>query len=177
MTKHLMIDFETYALTPDALVLSLGAVLFTREGISKAYQWFFSMSEQMENRRVIDPDTVDWWSKQSNTAKETIKKSKQSDASIIQQLKAFSSFISQDTRVWANPSSFDIPIAEHLFHQYELSIPWKYYNFRCYNTFKQMFDIAKNKPFTGVKHNALYDAIYQANNVIDWLKENPQYDK
>ena len=64
---HVMIDIETLSTTPDAVVMSVGAVKFdpkaTRPPTNKTL-WRPDIDEQTERDRHVSESTLEWWSKQ-----------------------------------------------------------------------------------------------------------------
>ena len=61
MAKHLMIDMETMAVSPTAVVLSLGAVHFNPYGNGYGDKIYFKidLDDQDKLNREIDPNTLE----------------------------------------------------------------------------------------------------------------------
>jgi hypothetical protein len=61
-----MIDLETMAVSPNAVILSLGAVHFNpwRNGYGDKLYMRINIDDQDVLGREVDPSTLDWWSKQ-----------------------------------------------------------------------------------------------------------------
>lgn len=60
-----MVDFETLGTSKDAVVLSVGLVVFNREtchAYDKVYEEF-DVPLQIYRERTVDPSTVSWWLK------------------------------------------------------------------------------------------------------------------
>lgn len=72
-----VLDFETLATKADCVVLSLAVTPFDRDKL-KSFQeyiedteyWKFEVGHQVEAGRIIDPKTLDWWSKQDPIVRE-----------------------------------------------------------------------------------------------------------
>ena len=66
MAKHLMVDLETMDTSPEATVLTLGAVHFNPWGNGYGDKIYFriNIDDQDALGRKVDPGTLDWWSKQ-----------------------------------------------------------------------------------------------------------------
>lgn len=184
--KHLMIDMETLDQTPDAAVLSLGAVTFTPDGILEEKSWIFDVRVQTSGRRLFDFDTIVWWLKQGEEAKTLFEKCVKHGQHPGIIFKEFAQWLSADSKypktdwnllVWSCGASFDIPIVENFMKRVGVTCPWKFWNHRCYRTIKQMHGIEEGKKNPGVKHDALDDARFQAKCLIDFLKANPQWEK
>lgn len=162
--KHLMIDLETLATTADGVILSIGAVPFDLEKNTVAEQGFYtsiSVDSNLEYERRVSEDTLIWWLKQPAAAQQVFHESKEH---LVTALELLSEFIGDnDYTVWSNGADFDIPMLAHAFTQTGVSIPWKFWNARCFRTYKNLPG-AKNVEvgLSGVKHNALADAYNQA---------------
>ena len=67
MSTHAMIDIETLATTPEAVVLSVGGVKFnpyTNEEPHAHLEFRLDIDEQTALGRDIDEGTLQWWAKQ-----------------------------------------------------------------------------------------------------------------
>ena len=63
MAKHMMVDLETMAVSPNAVVLTLGAVHFNPYGTGYSDKIYFriNIDDQDALNREVDPGTLDWW--------------------------------------------------------------------------------------------------------------------
>jgi hypothetical protein len=175
-----MIDFETLSTAPNTVVLSLGAVLFTREKIVDGVELVFDLEEQLRAKSDISGDTLVWWLKQGDAAKAIFERSLKTGMPMQTALKAITDLSGSATvKVWGNGASFDVAIIENLYRRARLPAPWKFWNHRCYRTLKAMHQIEAEakKPGDMVKHNALDDAMFQANCLIKFLQKNPGLDR
>ena len=66
---HLMIDLETLATTPEATVLTIGACKFDPNG-NTIDDTLYMRVEIDSQDRDIDPNTLEWWSKQDKQIQE-----------------------------------------------------------------------------------------------------------
>jgi hypothetical protein len=159
---QVMIDLETMGNGSNAAITAIGAVLFDNTGVKgqKFYE-VVNLASSVAAGGVMDPSTVLWRMKQSEAAR---KEFERPGMKIDQALIAFSNFISPTFPVWGNGSDFDNVILASAYNRLNIKLPWKYYNNRCYRTMKNMFDI----PFPPIQgaHNALIDAMYQAEHLI-----------
>ena len=67
MTTHAMIDIETLATSPEAVILSVGGVKFdpyTNEEPHSFIDMKLDIDEQTALSRDIDNGTMEWWAKQ-----------------------------------------------------------------------------------------------------------------
>lgn len=160
--KHVMIDLETLATTADAVVVSLGAVKFDNKKIdNRGFYTPISVESNLTYGRRISEDTLAWWMKQSDAARAVFNEPNETLESALDQLVSWIG--KDDPIIWSNGASFDIPILEHAFAQVGITVPWKFWNSRCYRTIKGLAK-AKQIKYAGpaVKHNALSDAYAQA---------------
>lgn len=165
--SHAIIDLETLDTpTPNnygCAVLSIGVVKFNpRTGLGDRFYRRLGY-DQASLFGAVSSSTLAFWAKQDPivraeafTAEHDIY---QSAADLVQ-------FMSGVTRVWGNGATFDIPIIEHWLQALGQRIPWKFSAARDCRTIE---DIAADigvvrKSFIrrGAHHNALDDAIYQA---------------
>lgn len=173
-----MLDFETLGQKPDTTVLSLGAVFFTREGILKEKEWVFDLKGQFNARRSVTADTLLWWMQQSEAARKVFTDTKKG-IMVKDFLHEMNCLIANpDTCVWGNGATFDVGIIENMYHTFQMELPWKFWNVRCYRTLKMMFGIEKvAPPREGTHHNALDDARYQAKCLMGFLNSHQEIDR
>lgn len=161
---NVMIDLETLGTSPDAPVLSIGAVYFdpATGRMGKEFHVKLNFVEGCRGRQ-IDPSTVEWWMGQSDEARSALTSGGSYDQ--YEALTSFGMFLKEDVRVWGNGATFDISMLENLYRQLGRTIPWKYYNVRDVRTVVAMAKGILNRDdftFKGIKHDALADAIHQA---------------
>lgn len=161
-----MIDLETMGLKPNAAIVSIGAVVFTESQIAEQFHMPVSLASCTSHGLTTDPSTVDWWMKQSAEARSSWQRD---DApSLGDALSAFSQWLSdvsgrseRNLRPWGNGADFDLVLLKSAYNALNADPPWRYYNHRCFRTIKGLFDVPE-LPRHGVHHNALDDAISQA---------------
>jgi hypothetical protein len=130
------------------------------------------VEEQKETGRHVDKNTLAWWGKQSDEAKKVLfADDKISIVETIQWLaKCFAAY--NVRYVWGNSTCFDNVILNHFIESNGTKTSlWKFYNNRCYRTLKNMYKGVKFDR-VGEHHNALDDAITQANHLIAICKKN-----
>ena len=179
MSLHCVIDIETLSLRPDALFLSIGAVMVdegTMEIISE-FDVAIDLEEETDanlDRFHIDPRTVMWWMGQSEAARAAI-----SDGlhTIEHALLSLTEWVSehgdlQDIRFWGNGPSMDIVILENAYREFGHLAPWMFSNVRCIRTVCENFDVRwKDHLPEGAAHDALEDAKAEAQGLIDCLRK------
>lgn len=165
--KHVMCDLETLGTTADAVILSIGAVKFDLAIGKIADEGFYrsiSIDSNLELKRRISESTLLWWLKQSAAAQSVFHEAKESlETALVE----FSDWIgTDDFTMWSNGADFDLPMLAHAYTQLQMETPWRFYNLRCFRTYKNLPGAKDIRaPDTGVKHNALSDAYMQAQTV------------
>lgn len=179
MKTHLMLDFETLGhIPPNVHTLSLGATLFNRNEILKTGHWHYQMEDQKVRGHIITPETQAWWDKQSPEARQVFVDVERDGKNQTEIIQSFLSWMdAKDVRVWSAGAGFDIPILELQIRECNEKIPWMFWNHRCYRTIKAMFHIEKEFQRKSLKHDALADAMYQAECIGYFLQKNPQVDQ
>lgn len=158
-----MIDCETLGTTASAVILSIGAVKFdlvSNKIDDAGFYASISIESNLDHGRRIQEDTLLWWLKQTPAAQAVFHESKITLASALVDLSDW--FGDGDYCVWSNGADFDLPMLAHAYSQIQVETPWKFWNSRCFRTYKNLpgaKDITI--PREGVHHNALADAHYQ----------------
>ena len=176
MARHLMVDLETMAVTPKAVVLTLGAVHFNPYGNGYSDKLYirFDLDDQDKLGREIDPNTLDWWAQQDKTVMEEAF-SPEDRVPLASAIDQFHKFAWGCDAFWAHGSLFDIAILEDLYRQLERTPPWQYWQIRDTRT---IFDLGWDPDMPKAsKHDALQDAIRQSvgvQNIYTKLKIKPR---
>lgn len=156
-----MVDMETMAVSPNAVVLSLGAVHFNPydSGIIDEIYFKIDLDDQDRLHREIDPNTLDWWSKQDPAIMEEAFDPK-GRLPLEEAINQFHKFAWGCTAFWSHGATFDLVIIENLYKQLNKPLPWQYWQLRDTRT---LFDLGHDPEMPqGSKHDALADAIRQA---------------
>lgn len=159
-----MIDIETLGTVADAVICSIGAVKFDLNSDAMDDAGFYasaSIDSNLESRRRIQEETLLWWLRQPLYAQAVFHEKKTTLRSCLEEL---SDWFGDDTfTVWSNGADFDLPTLAHAYAQQNMEVPWKFWNSRCFRTYKNLPQ-ANRVTFVpaGIKHNALTDAINQA---------------
>jgi DNA polymerase III epsilon subunit-like protein len=170
MAKHLMVDLETMATTPDAAILTIGAVTFNPNGF-EIYDEFYAkvdIDSIMELGAHIDEGTLKWWAEQSEDVREEAF-SEDGREHIKTIMDNFYKFCMGSSKFWSHGSSFDIVILEHYFRKVNKSPPWNFWEVRDTRT---LFDLGFDPEMPQAdKHHALADARRQAMGVQTMFKK------
>jgi exodeoxyribonuclease VIII len=161
MAKHLMIDMETLAVSPRAVILSLGAVHFDPYGDQIYDELYFKidLDDQDKLNREIDPNTIEWWGKQDTAIMEEAFSS-DNRIPLTEAVERFHKFSWGCDKFWSHGATFDLVIIEDLYRQLNKPLPWNYWQLRDTRT---LFDLGHDPEMTKEsKHDALADARRQA---------------
>lgn len=164
MAKHLMIDMETMAVSPRAVVLSLGAVHFNpwSTGYGEKIYFKIDLDDQDKLGREIDPNTLDWWAKQDPKIMDEAF-SPHDRIPLTEAMDRFHKFAWGCDCFWSHGATFDLVIIEDILRQLKRPLPWNYWQLRDTRT---LFDLGYDPDMPqGSKHDALQDAIRQATGV------------
>lgn len=172
-----MIDIETLGITPDTVVLTVGMVKFDPTSLDEPFDGVhikINPKEQKETGRVINRETLEWWSKQDPEVRDAAfsPEGQSSVKKALEQIQEYFKVLdSQDHNqgsiyirdVWGQGYGFDMTILNSLFRAFGMEAPWKFYQERDSRTW---FDLMPGdpRPKEGKLqlHNALSDAYYQA---------------
>jgi len=178
----IMIDLETLATSPDAAILTIGAVKFDPFGDDvndpKCTKFYTRVDLDSCDKigLVTNDDTIAWWANQSKEAQdEAFGETDRID--IVDAMHQLYKFCWGAKRVWSHGSGFDVIICEHIFRKIGKAIPWSFWEVRDTRT---LFDIGINPNRPPVlKHHALEDAWNQAvgvQNVFKTLQCTTKFD-
>jgi hypothetical protein len=182
MLTDIMIDLETLATSPDAAILTIGAVKFDPFGSELKepdMESFYCKVDLDSCDRIgltTNDDTIAWWANQSKEA-QAAAFDPEGRIAIEDAFHQLYKFCWGAKRVWSNGSCFDIIICEHVFRKVGRAIPWKFWEVRDVRT---AFDLGINPqrpPVTA--HHALEDAWNQAvgiQNVYNTLRTSTTKD-
>ena len=178
MTKHVMIDIETWAKSPNAQIISIGAVKFNPHDPGGPWDNFhvaIDPSAWMPGEPFdTDPSTIMWWMGASNDEpRNHWLASKKLDMPTV--LAGFVEWFGPESLpTWGNGATFDNVILLNALAKAGFDRPWSYSHDRCYRTLKNLYphirieqseaDVVLGSD--GGAHTALYDARWQALHMI-----------
>lgn len=161
--EDVMLDLETMATSTNAVVISLGAVYFDKDKTGDTFYRVLDADEQIARGREVNQGTMDWWAKQNPEARAVFDVAGFPVQTVLEQ---FAEFLGdRNLKIWGNGSDFDNILVGSLYEMWGMKKPWSYSNNRCYRTLKNIaiphgsHALPKRKT---VHHNALDDAVYQA---------------
>ncbi|WP_337232325.1 exonuclease [Citrobacter portucalensis] len=170
---HLMVDMETMGNSPDAPILSIGAVFFDPSTGNTGAEFYqvVSLESSMSFGMKPDASTIQWWLKQSSEARSAILVDEA--MGLLETLELLADFIAENAangshtvQLWGNGCSFDNVILRRAYALTDTPFAVPFWNDRDVRTMVELgksvginprFDI----PFEGDMHNALSDARHQ----------------
>jgi len=164
--KHLMVDIETMGNQSYSAIVSIGALQFDIDTgeTGEAFHLKVDLQSSVDRGLKINPSTVEWWMKQSDSARHTLFSGVGVDLDIA--LRSFRDFVNnsggQDVQIWGNSARFDMGLLQNAFETIKEPIPWDFRKERCVRTLTSFADqIRKDYKFEGIQHDALHDCFYQ----------------
>lgn len=168
MANDIMIDMETLDTSPYCVILTIGCVRFDPygNGVAERLELRPTIEEQTEKyNRVINDDTLRWWSEQSPEALEEAM-SDRDRISFTNCLEQLYKFGWNRRAVWSNGAAFDVVVAETAFRQVFTDrpnpIPWPFYTVRDTRTLYELAGVKLKDGGHVTKHKAVDDAERQA---------------
>ncbi|MEL5881700.1 3'-5' exoribonuclease [Citrobacter freundii] len=170
---HLMVDMETMGNTPDAPIVSIGAVFFDPSTGNTGAEFYrvVSLESSMSFGMKPDASTIQWWLKQSSEARSAILVDEA--MGLLETLELLADFIAENAangshtvQMWGNGCSFDNVILRRAYALTDTPFAVPFWNDRDVRTMVELgksvginprYDI----PFEGDMHNALSDARHQ----------------
>lgn len=171
MSHDFSIDLETLSNKYNSPILSIGVCKFDRL-TGKTGPTFYVEIDPEDALRYGKPtaSTLSWWMEQSYAARRVFKPSPKK-VTLTLGLRMLGDFLRSQGKgtptVWGNGSSFDITILEHAYDVAGggLEPQWHFWNIRDMRTLidvAEMSGFKKRQLTKGTAHNALDDAVHQA---------------
>lgn len=165
MKTNIMLDLEALHTQPGGMIVSIGAVKFTADGLGDTFYQRICMEKAQSEGFIISAATVKWWLTQAEDAQAELVKP--GGISTAEALSLFNCFVNDcDPLLWGNGANFDNSILGAAYDHLSMPKPWKFCNDRCYRTVKALHPDMPLSKRTGTHHNALDDAISQAEHLI-----------
>lgn len=166
---HMMIDLETYSLKGNAVIRSIGAVLFDLKGSTSVLMHVgVSVESCLMAGLEVDQDTINFWRKQPEEKRNKLLDMEQIPLTqMLNELQKIAEGLRTELFIWSHGSNFDVVILENAYRAINQMPWWKYSNVRDTRT---LFDIAKYKYISKGGHDALDDAFAQIEGVCEAYK-------
>lgn len=183
-TLHVVLDLEALSMQPYGAIISIGAA-FVQNSIIIGEFYEIVDPTTYNKQPHIDLNTVAWWMQQSDETKREffdVNTGRWAGTSVTIALlrlnnkiyklcpESYNNYDPDLLKIWGWPAASDCLV---LRNSYELSnniCPWQWRQEYCLRTLYRMVPgVKREKPITA--HNALSDAIAQANTLINCLKK------
>ena len=158
-----MLDIETLATTPDAVVMSVGVVKFdphTGTPYNKTL-WRPDIDEQTERDRHVSESTLEWWSKLPQHIQDDAF-SEEGRIPVVEFMKELNRFCVGADKIWCQGPQFDMLILENLYIQWGHHFGWQFWQVMDCRTLFQLMPTDPRKAIQQDLHSADADAYYQA---------------
>jgi 3' exoribonuclease, RNase T-like len=182
MNTDIMIDLETLATTPNAAVLTIGAVRFDpfgddmKEPTADSFYVRVDLDSCDAIGLEVSEDTLNWWGQQDKSAQEEAFGT-EGRIPVSEAMNQLYKFCWGAKRVWSHGAGFDVPICENIFRKVNKAVPWNFWQVRDTRTIYDL-GIESRRPEV-LKHHALHDAYSQAvgvQNILRRLRSSTMYD-
>lgn len=152
--KYIMLDIETLSTRSDAQIIQIG-LLTANEKWERGDRRSATVDWHIEPTGHIDPDTVFWWAKQDQAVRDNVFAARHP---LIHALYGVFGVvrIAKNDQVWANGTSFDLPILENAFRSVGVPCPWNYWQGRDLRTLKSL---VPKTVLAGIKNEGAHDAL------------------
>lgn len=170
--EHFMVDIETLGNKPNAAIISIGATAFDSSGIAEQQYYTKVCLDDTLKYGKADGSTLAWWLEQSDEARKELYETNNRHP-LTRCLQGLSNYFlkmgssESKTTIWGCGASFDPVILQNAYEAVGQNLPWKFWNIRCHRTMKALFKDVPEPAISGnIKHNALADAVKQAQHLI-----------
>lgn len=174
MSKDVMIDIEAFGNGEDGarpFLASVGAVWFNPFNDDLENPFYVNVNHVRNGR--LEYGTVKWWLKQSPEAQKAL--FEPAPVRADDALKQLAGHVKGAEHIWANGINYDIRILDTLYQSLGMRRPWGFRHMDMRSLKLIAGGLGWQEPMrTGVAHNALDDATYQARAVqsaVKFLKE------
>lgn len=164
--SHVMVDIETLGTKPGSVILSIGACRFDEDGVGGRFYRAIDVFDSLMHGLKVDEATVGFWRLQSPEARGVLKPAHY----LLDVLADFADFYKARAIdepppcLWAKGPDFDLVMLEAAYAAAGQKKPWSY---RAARDVRTVLALGRypSVPVEGTKHNALDDAVNQANQV------------
>lgn len=169
--NNLMLDLETMGVNPGCAIVSIGAVQFDLNTGKLGEKFYTSVDLKscVDAGLKIEPDTLMWWLKQSDQARNKLYEGKLVLEDALIKFQHFLKSREIDT-LWGNSASFDCSILKACYsvldkEAFKGTEPWNVFNEKCYRTITKLFPANLTKKDATKAHDPIYDCEYQIANL------------
>lgn len=171
VSLDLSIDIETLGKGPEAPVVAIGWCWFSWDnpGIQPHGMQYhvLNVEQQMKAGAVADYDTISWWMQQSDAARSANFPHDYSRTNFEAPLDVIPHLLEEVNRakqIWAKGPDFDCVILNSMVRRAApFNYPWPFWKHRDVRTAMRIVSTAYPAIHAADAHNALNDAVHQAN--------------
>ena len=178
MSNAVMVDIETMSTDVDAAIVAIGACAFDLHDPDQdwdnapRFSTSVSLKSNPQHGRHIDPDTVDFWMKQSKEAQASLYR--EPVRNLPQALVSFRMWVEElrprPVKIWACDADFDVVILRQAFKSVRDIFPFKFWDSMNVRTMRNIvWPDKENRPdFSDglVLHDAADDCVRQAKEMV-----------
>lgn len=175
------IDLETLGTSADSKILSIGVHAICAE-TGQVARFYTGCSIASQDHRTQSASTLTWWEGQSAEARVALDYAKSDSCPTLETaLSELAIWLGKlgethNVYVWGNGSDFDIAMLNHAYKQISDFVPWNFRNSRDMRTLYDItlrfgMDIKTATKRVGTHHNALDDAQFQADVIMESLRQ------
>lgn len=173
--NNVMCDLETRGNVPGCIFMSVGLVAFDLDTgeMDEGIYHVVSLESAREAFLFEQKDTMDWWGKQSEEARQVLTDCEGPNAISLQEsLRTINAYVVnhggfRNCKFWGNGSDFDNAILASAYEALKMKPAFAFWNNRDYRTLKNLPGAPTLKNRQGTYHNALDDARTQAAHAIE----------
>lgn len=180
---HIMLDLETMGTVAGCAILSIGAVRFfpQEKRLSDTFYTTISAESCALVGLHIDEQTETWWADQAEEARKILEEVKNPQTTYLRRVLVDLNIWltaqgeSNDLRIYGNGADFDNPILRVAYRQAGVKPYAGNWTGRCYRTLKTLDELlgpgfaAPKLKRSGTHHNALDDAVSQAQHLMEFI--------
>jgi len=167
--NSVMLDLETFGVTPNAAVVQIGAIYFDEKTgeTGEEFLRYVDVESELEGGFTMDVSTIHWWLQQDEDSRKGLIEEQGSNSTYSWLL--LSEFLKRADRIWSH-STFDFVIMRNHFRKYKLKSPVSHRGARDLRTLVYLSGINPDD-FTrvGTAHNAIDDCKFQINYTVEAL--------
>ena len=170
---HVSLDIETLSINKNAVVTSIGAVEFFRNGdLGESFHEALHAQAQIDEGRHVSVNTLKFWSEQSQDIYRETLRGTAHPITVIEQFRIYLDNIAPDNDllVWVKGPHFDGAIIESLCEDLDIACPVSYRQWQDVRTLENVARYDEKAHVGEPDHNPLSDAIMQAKAVSDCLR-------
>lgn len=168
--KHVMIDFETLATSPNAAVIQIGGVYFDPENNTLGEQFKTNVNWNSLTGE-LDPNTIKWWLGQSDAARASILDTE--NTKVMDETRAFrefNDFLMRARSIWSH-ATFDFVILTNTLKRLGIKPSFSYKAGKDIRTLTHLANLPKQGgKREGVHHDALDDCKFQVQYCVECIK-------